>query len=657
MSNVKISNLPPATNPVAASAVVPVVQGGVTQKAFVSALTGGQSVTPEQFGAAGDGNSDDTAFMQAAMNAAVTGGLTLQLRMGATYLLSTWTPYTPAGRLRILGGAISGASGNSTLRGPASQVVCLSPSTNIEIENVVFDRWTSAISRTVAQTGSFDYFNIRNCRFVNCTANVIIIQKPIENYHIENNDFESCTGTVGTFNAMGILIGDNVFADQNTWENGWIINNRFKSLSATGTRAVAAMLIYGRAVTIANNKIESLSQTGTAEAWGIYTKVRYSSIYGNYIDGVNAVGSADNQGINVKGNTRASPISPQGFSNSIWGNNIRNITNSINASGKGGAIRVQTDDAVVYGNLCEDCGITCDEGSAYQNVTICDNILQNQSFIATTTGIRIEQQGSFVCADNNTIKNFSTGILIDGPATGTMTDTQVTSNRIIGATFGIIWNATTGGTLTRTVIERNVVPTGTAGLLNNGGGGTLSNSRIRFNDFNGCTTPVSGSVGTNAVIVGNLASNLSAAQTTVVTDNYTQNDATSSFGFSVSSNAATTRLTTIGGGSSYAIRVNGNVVDTLNVAGLNVGLGVTTFGTNATRTLGILTGATEPSSGPADTIQIYSVDRSAGNTIPAIYCEGSGVTNAGITSTTVTNKIALKVNGTVYYLLATTNAT
>lgn len=656
MSNVKISNLPPATNPVAASAVVPVVQNGVTQKAYVSALTGGQSVTPEQFGAAGDGNSDDTAFMQAAMNAAVAGGLTLQLRMGATYLLSSWTPYTPAGRLRILGGAISGASGNSTLRGPASQVVCLSPSTNIEIENVVFDRWTSAISRTVAQTGSFDYFNIRNCRFVNCTANVIIIQKPIENYHIENNDFESCTGTVGTFNAMGILIGDNVFANQDTWENGWIINNRFKSLSATGTRAVAAMLIYGRAVTIANNKIESLSQTGTAEAWGIYTKVRYSSIYGNYIDGVNAVGSADNQGINVKGNTRASPISPQGFSNSIWGNNIRNITNSISASGKGGGIRVQTDDAVVYGNLCEDCGIVCDEGSAYQNVTICDNILQNQSFIATTTGIRIEQQGSFVCADNNTIKNFTTGILIDGPPTGTMTDTQVTSNRIIGATYGIIWNATTGGTLTRTVIERNVVPTGTAGLLNNGGGGTLSNSRIRFNDFNGCTTPVSGSVGTNAVIVGNLASNLSAAQTTVVTDNYTQIDATSSFGFSVSSSAAQVRLTTLGGGSSYAIRVNGNAVDTINVNDLNVGLGTTTFGTNATRTLAIING-TEPSSGPADTLQIYSVDRSAGNTIPAIYCEGSGVTNAGITNTTVTNKIALKVNGTVYYLLATTNAT
>lgn len=88
----------------------------------------------------------------------------------------------------------------------------------------------------------------------------------------------------------------------------------------------------------------------------------------------------------------------------------------------------------------------------------------------------------------------------------------------------------------------------------------------------------------------------------------------------------------------------------------NVGINVSSFGTSAAGVLALKNG-TEPSSGPADTVQFYSVDRSAGNTIPAVYCEGSGVTNAGITSTTVTHKIALKVNGTVYYLLATTNAT
>jgi hypothetical protein len=87
----------------------------------------------------------------------------------------------------------------------------------------------------------------------------------------------------------------------------------------------------------------------------------------------------------------------------------------------------------------------------------------------------------------------------------------------------------------------------------------------------------------------------------------------------------------------------------------NVGVGVSTFGTSAAKVLAIGTG-TEPTTGPAGTVQLFTSTRSASNTIPAIFTEGSGVTNAAITNTTVTNKIAIKVNGTIYYLLATTSA-
>ncbi len=94
---------------------------------------------------------------------------------------------------------------------------------------------------------------------------------------------------------------------------------------------------------------------------------------------------------------------------------------------------------------------------------------------------------------------------------------------------------------------------------------------------------------------------------------------------------------------------------TLDASG-NLGLGTSTFGTSAAGVLSIANG-TAPTTGPADTVQIFSVDRTAGNTIPAFRCEGSGVTNAGITNTSVTHKIAVQVNGTIYFLLATTNAT
>jgi hypothetical protein len=602
MANIKISQLAPVSLPLTGSELVPVVQNGNTLKTTISAFGGGQVVTPEQYGAVGDNVNDDTNAMVLAMDAAIANGQTLQLRMGATYLLNTWTAYQTTGRLRIIGGAISGASGNSTLRGPATQVVCLSPSTNIEIENVVFDRWTSAISRSTAQTGSFDYFNVSGCRFVNCTGNVIVIQKPINNYRIENNDFENCAGTSGS-TAYGVLIGTNTYADQDTWKNGWIENNRFNNLSATGTRSLAAILVYGKAVTVANNKIETLNQSGTGECWGIYTKVRWGQVYGNYIDGVNAAGSADNQGINIKGNTRSAPVSPQGFSNSVWGNHVRNVTNGISVANRGGGIRVQTDDAVVYGNLVEECGIICDESTTYQNVTITGNIVQCAAS-TNIQGIRVEGAGTFVTADNNTIKNCVTGIFLTSPASGTMADAQITRNRIIGATNGILWDAYSGATLTRTVIEGNVVKGGTSGLTYNGSAGTVSDTRIRFNDFDSCTSPVSGTTGTNAVIMGNLASNLTAPSTVVITNSYTQRDATSSYGWSMNSDLAKITLNTLYGGSSFAIRVNGNVLDSFNIVNFNLGIGTTSFGTNAERVLSFANG-TAPSTSPAGVGQLY----------------------------------------------------
>lgn len=92
----------------------------------------------------------------------------------------------------------------------------------------------------------------------------------------------------------------------------------------------------------------------------------------------------------------------------------------------------------------------------------------------------------------------------------------------------------------------------------------------------------------------------------------------------------------------------------INVDGSgNVGIGTTAFGTSAAVTLAIATG-TAPTTGPADTIQIYSTDLSAGNTMLSLFTEGT-VVNANTTAD-ATHRIAIRVNGTVYYLLANTAA-
>lgn len=85
----------------------------------------------------------------------------------------------------------------------------------------------------------------------------------------------------------------------------------------------------------------------------------------------------------------------------------------------------------------------------------------------------------------------------------------------------------------------------------------------------------------------------------------------------------------------------------------NVGIGTSTFGTSAATVLAIATG-TAPTTGPADTIQIFSTDLSAGNTILSLRTEGTPV-NANTTAA-ATHRIAVRINGTVYYLLANTAA-
>jgi len=82
----------------------------------------------------------------------------------------------------------------------------------------------------------------------------------------------------------------------------------------------------------------------------------------------------------------------------------------------------------------------------------------------------------------------------------------------------------------------------------------------------------------------------------------------------------------------------------------NLGLATSTFGTSATNTFSVFTG-TAPTTGPADTVQYYSTDLSAGNTIPSWYTEG---TNVGTGTPTANRTIAVRFNGTIYYLLAST---
>lgn len=78
----------------------------------------------------------------------------------------------------------------------------------------------------------------------------------------------------------------------------------------------------------------------------------------------------------------------------------------------------------------------------------------------------------------------------------------------------------------------------------------------------------------------------------------------------------------------------------------NVGIGVTAWGTSAATVLGIANG-TEPSTSPADMVQLYSVDLSAGNATLGLRTETAVVTEVVVSDRT----LSVRINGTTYKIM------
>lgn len=102
--------------------------------------------------------------------------------------------------------------------------------------------------------------------------------------------------------------------------------------------------------------------------------------------------------------------------------------------------------------------------------------------------------------------------------------------------------------------------------------------------------------------------------------------------------------------NNIGIRCQGGTQLYLTTTG-NIGIGTTTFGTNAAGVLSIANG-TAPTTGPADTVQFYSSDNAAGHTIPSFFTEGTDVLATGQADSVSSVRVKMRINGTVVTLLA-----
>lgn len=165
MSTIKISQLPAATNPVASTSVVPVVQNGQTVKATLSQIA--EMVSVKAYGAVGDGVADDTAAIQAALDAAsgvfVPQGTykissALQMNdynfvMGAgrgSKIVSTHNGaifkgkgVTPASGTNVR--RYSGGGSNLWLQGPATKGVGFTASIALDMRGCTMFKWSNIL--------------------------------------------------------------------------------------------------------------------------------------------------------------------------------------------------------------------------------------------------------------------------------------------------------------------------------------------------------------------------------------------------------------------------------------------------------------------------------------------------------------------------------
>lgn len=97
MATVKISQLPPTPLPLLGADLVSVVQGGTTSKTTLDAVRQYVTTSVKNFGAVGDGVTDDTAAIQAAFNFVKNSHTVSRLFFpNGTYLVSSTLSYTQA---------------------------------------------------------------------------------------------------------------------------------------------------------------------------------------------------------------------------------------------------------------------------------------------------------------------------------------------------------------------------------------------------------------------------------------------------------------------------------------------------------------------------------------------------------------------------------
>lgn len=528
--------------------------------------TGGAAINAATYsGATGNGSTDDTVAINAAITAAnaftSASGVTDVVLPAGTYM--TATTITVKANVRLRGAGRGVTTIKSTVGASSASVVKLTGSdSSLEDLTVDVNSRTNSIGAQVIPASTAERIAVRRCKVINSTNSAIRVDTVITNgVTIEDNVIDTCTIGIQVLGVTG-----SVFKDVT------IRGNRFRNVGTNNIQVKGANAGEFMGVLIVGNILRDFQLVGTFGP--IPIEAAYIDgliVANNYIGatGTRGISTGTNNDMVISGNTILGQTTYAmevggGKRISITGNTVKecamfiaetaaqieDVTISGNSfSGTGLASTAATNDGIkitsgarrvqITGNVFTDwqyvrSAIRIGEATNDQDVTVSDNTFvisdANTSIIAVA--IRNVARANVCRNQIKVMRNLVVGDdasdVINISLTATSTDIVVNDNDILytgtvaSATnhAGIGHGSTGAATLPGLVIRRNRIKAGQHGLRL--GSVTSGDQIVEDNDARTCSSFATDA--TNAALVYKRTVRIFEASSVPTAGTWTQGD-------------------------------------------------------------------------------------------------------------------------------------
>lgn len=346
-----------------------------------------ESVSVKDFGALGDGVTDDSVAFQNAINT----GKQVFVPAG-TYLVDDLTPLTSNGYLNMFG-----VQGRSELKGTGTRaqygIVATGVTSNsglLILDGLTFNNYQYCIHYVEAFTYNHEAY-ITNCIFKESSIGVGLRSDNLQKASITGCHFENITDAEVSGNGA-IMLGNVNTTDYDVGEY-FVADNTFDTVTSTGAECHAIWL-SGNSATVTRNNIKDIQGSSAGDgSEAIYSKVRNIWIDGNTIHN----GGHGQGAITIKGTCLIAKIT----NNQITGDTASTYARSAFYAGGVENLIISGNNVETLGGTDQNDRVVWIAPAAYTYIELSDNVFSDCS--ATSNFFDISPSSGIINITNNTL--------------------------------------------------------------------------------------------------------------------------------------------------------------------------------------------------------------------------------------------------------------